>query len=378
MNIQTAEIRADIRSRDLYLPGLDGLRFVAFLLVFIHHAGLPPEFWPLRALQTYGWVGVEIFFAISAFLFFHLLREEARQTGSISISKFFARRFLRIYPLMMGAPILGLLIYGAFKPDWFGRLLGLASFTDNILVAVLPAYNLSTPFSQHLWTLSAEFQIYLAIPLAFVFLRSEGQRSFLVALLIVSVVGLAARAALVISGARHPAIWVLVMLRPDSIIVGMLLSLGLFERARTSVVAAVAIGSAAVLVLGPNVREDGLHQITLFPLCGVLAGSLVWLAVYSPVVARVLGSPIPRFLGMISFGLYVFHVHSNYLAQKIVLTSPIGFLNVGVSPITWENYTIRIGLSLAITILTATASYFLFERYFLRLKDRFAVARGRA
>ena len=54
-----------------YLPALDGLRFFAFVLVLLHHLSLAPAF--MSFFNSHGWIGVELFFAISSFLFFRLL-----------------------------------------------------------------------------------------------------------------------------------------------------------------------------------------------------------------------------------------------------------------------------------------------------------------
>src|SRR4051794_10600592 len=88
-------------SSALYLPQLDGLRFFAFLAVFIHHLSAPE---PLRFLQARGWMGVDLFFVISAFLFFRLFNEEASVAGRIDVLRFYLRRMLRLYPLMVAFP----------------------------------------------------------------------------------------------------------------------------------------------------------------------------------------------------------------------------------------------------------------------------------
>jgi peptidoglycan/LPS O-acetylase OafA/YrhL len=97
-----------------YLPALDGLRFIAFLLVLIHHLEAPPP--AMNSIKTHGWVGVELFFAISGFLFFSLLRLEDREKGDISIPNFYVRRLLRLYPLMVAFPILMLICFGPQSP----------------------------------------------------------------------------------------------------------------------------------------------------------------------------------------------------------------------------------------------------------------------
>ncbi|HWW95633.1 MAG TPA: acyltransferase family protein, partial [Vicinamibacteria bacterium] len=66
-----------------YLPQLDGLRFVAFLAVFVchflHSAGRVPSPWE-SAIANAGAFGVDLFFILSSFLITSLLlREQARE-----------------------------------------------------------------------------------------------------------------------------------------------------------------------------------------------------------------------------------------------------------------------------------------------------------
>ena len=67
-----------------YRPDIDGLRAIAVAIVVAFHAGVPGV--------GGGFVGVDVFFVISGFLITGLLVEELRQTGSISLSRFYARR----------------------------------------------------------------------------------------------------------------------------------------------------------------------------------------------------------------------------------------------------------------------------------------------
>src|SRR5271168_1207499 len=92
-----------------YQPELDGLRFYAFLGVFVCHT-LPyePAFyrrlhmplpWLWGAISKSGAAGVDLFFALSAFLITSILLREQQQTGEISLQRFYVRRVLRIWPL---------------------------------------------------------------------------------------------------------------------------------------------------------------------------------------------------------------------------------------------------------------------------------------
>ncbi|MER9912870.1 acyltransferase family protein [Mesorhizobium sp. M0050] len=117
-------------SPKLYLAPLDGLRFFAFLAVFFHHMSDFTVSAVLDKMHNYGWVGVELFFLISSFLFFHLLDAEYVKTGGIGVRNFFVRRFLRIYPLMILFPIAMLVIHGSPDGNGYFRLAGLALFLD--------------------------------------------------------------------------------------------------------------------------------------------------------------------------------------------------------------------------------------------------------
>ena len=74
----------------LYIPSLDGMRAIAFLVVFVAHS-LPHRVLP-------GGFGVAIFFFLSGYLITTLLRAEAEKTGTISLKQFYLRRVLRIFP----------------------------------------------------------------------------------------------------------------------------------------------------------------------------------------------------------------------------------------------------------------------------------------
>src|SRR6266542_4346766 len=96
------------------IPGLDGLRAIAFLLVFALHTDY---------LQI-GWVGVQFFFVLSGFLITGILLDMKKSLPPKEyFSKFYGRRFLRIFPLycislllMVGLTIW--LISVAYRPNY--------------------------------------------------------------------------------------------------------------------------------------------------------------------------------------------------------------------------------------------------------------------
>jgi peptidoglycan/LPS O-acetylase OafA/YrhL len=72
------------------IAGLDGLRAVAFLIVFFFHTRNLP----------FGWLGVQLFFVLSGFLITDiLLKMKEKLPRREFFAKFYGRRFLRIFPL---------------------------------------------------------------------------------------------------------------------------------------------------------------------------------------------------------------------------------------------------------------------------------------
>ena len=97
IELGTAQPRTD----SFYRPGLDILRVLAFVLVFlahglVRHLDKPTQ---LGAIGRAGEFGVCIFFFLSSYLITELLLREKRDTGTILIPAFYVRRILRIWPL---------------------------------------------------------------------------------------------------------------------------------------------------------------------------------------------------------------------------------------------------------------------------------------
>src|SRR5947208_3557466 len=102
------------RGARFYSPELDALRFFAFFGVFIFHAApRNMEFYAANGipagLSTFlistfgaGAYGVDLFFALSAYLITKLLLREREATGNLDLRGFYLRRILRIWPLYLG------------------------------------------------------------------------------------------------------------------------------------------------------------------------------------------------------------------------------------------------------------------------------------
>src|ERR1700692_812453 len=113
LEVEQTQTRVD----SFYRPGLDILRALAFLLVFIAHGLVwhldkPTQ---LGAIGRAGEFGVCIFFFLSSYLITELLLREKRETNTIHIPAFYVRRILRIWPLYFAMIGVGC-FYGLFSP----------------------------------------------------------------------------------------------------------------------------------------------------------------------------------------------------------------------------------------------------------------------
>ncbi|TPM36518.1 acyltransferase [Mesorhizobium sp. B2-3-5] len=357
----------------LYLAPLDGLRFLAFLLVFFHHM---PQFMHSQVLTTahnYGWVGVELFFTISSFLFFHLLNAEFLKTGSISVSRFFARRFLRIYPLMILFAIAMLVLYGSPDGNGYFRLLGIALFLDNA-VTWFKGYNGSIPNTAHLWTLSFEFQIYLLIPFVFLAYRRYGRTAFLVGMGAVFAYSFLARMVSFGLGAQHPIVWVTPFLRPESVLAGLALYIVRPQWHWGLSLGGTLIAATLFLSLTPP-WASSMGSAFSYPLGALMFAGLVDTGLRTPVFTSALSSAPMCYLGGISYGLYVYHFLLIPYAIGRVATMQGGANDPSHSP---GDYWLSWAVALTLTVVAATVSYYAFEKRIAQYKRRFEAVEGRS
>jgi peptidoglycan/LPS O-acetylase OafA/YrhL len=145
----------------LYIPGLDGIRAIAFLMVFWKHA--LPNVTPFIPAT----LGVTIFFFLSGYLITTLLRRELESTGTLSLTRFYLRRTLRIFvPLyLVYAVAIVLARFVVHLP--IGNGFGLASvlfYFHNYTLAT-GAHALVPPGMDVVWSLSVEEHFYLLFPI---------------------------------------------------------------------------------------------------------------------------------------------------------------------------------------------------------------------
>lgn len=337
-------------------PALNGVRGVAVLAVMAFHFGVPAG--------RHGFLGVDMFFVLSGFLITSLLAEEWSRKETISFRSFYLRRILRLYPALL----LLLLVMISTAPRAY--VVSSLAYVTNWMMALhwQPLY---APMA-HLWSLSVEEQYYILWPLLLFFLlrRLPARRAVLVPL---ALAGLSVGWSIVAWYTRSDwmRVWFGTDTNADGLLIGSALALAAssgmlpkWERIKhpLNVATAVAFLFAGYLVVGPALTG------ALVPVGGlgaVLATAvlIVRLVLYPvPVLNRLLEFKPLAAIGVLSYGLYLWHVP--------IKEWLIGLMGQG------SNRAAVVGIEFALTFLVAGLSYRYLERPLLRLKDRLGTPRS--
>lgn len=343
------------------LPSLDGLRALAIVLVVVGHGlnSIPNAPAAVRALSPIvgnGHLGVCLFFSLSGYLITHLLLRERDRRGGISLTAFYVRRMLRIFPAAYAyiATVAILAASGVLDVKW-AELVQAALYVWNY------SFTQSAWFLSHFWSLCLEEQFYLLWPALLAF----GGRSRAVAgaVLIIAVMPVARVATYFSWPSARGHILIMAHTALDAMMYGCLAALLQNDRRFQRVLAALfrwRLHVATVLfllVLSPllEIRLRGSYYL---PVGGSLNSAgctlLILWALQNPrgTVGRWLNSRPFVHLGTISYSLYIW--------QELFLAPPrLALPWVGVFP-----------LNEICALAAAEFSYWVIERPFLRLKGR--------
>ncbi|MCA2212134.1 acyltransferase family protein [Jidongwangia harbinensis] len=300
------------------VAALDGLRGVAILGVLLFHTGHLPG----------GFLGVDLFFALSGYLITDLLLREVAATGTVSLVAFWGRRVRRLVPalavLLAGV---SLVVWAAGPPDLVrttrsdGPWVQLNLVNWHLLAesaGYWDRFGAARVFG-HLWSIAVEEQFYLVWPVLVLLLARSGRRAdgpVAAVAVLVSGASLAAMIALV-DPADPSRVYTGTDTRAFSLLLGALVATGPVRTALARVAAGPRAGAVpAVLLAGIGTawcRTDGTGSMWLFTgglFLHSLAGALlIGLCVSAPgtVVARALAWQPLRWLGLISYGVYLWH-----------------------------------------------------------------------
>ena len=143
------------------LFGLDHLRALAIIIVFVYHYsifGHPPGLYDY--LGSWGWTGVDLFFVLSGYLIGGQLFAKIARDQPVSYGEFYVKRSLRILPAYFAVLLLYFTIPAFTERSHLPPLWRFLTFTQNF------GLDLSTEGAfSHAWSLCIEEQFYLFLPL---------------------------------------------------------------------------------------------------------------------------------------------------------------------------------------------------------------------
>jgi peptidoglycan/LPS O-acetylase OafA/YrhL len=320
----------------LYIPSLDGIRAISFFLVFFAHAGLGRVLVP-------GGFGVTIFFLLSGFLITTLLRLEYLRFKRVSLKDFYLRRALRILPplyatlaLSMILVTIGKVATGVPLAGTLSQALQYANYYE--IYAKSPVF---MPGTGVFWSLAVEEHFYLLFPLIYVLmsrrLSTVGQALVLITLCAAALVW---RCVLFFYfHASFDRIYLATDTRFDSILLGCVLAIAaspvlrdpLHERLIAHLRWLVPM-SVAVLLATFLYRDEGFRSTLRYTLQGLALMPLFIAAIHfqGSLAVRILNLGWVRFLGVLSYSLYLCH---SIILEAIIRTWARGPVFTGAAGI---------------------------------------------
>jgi len=344
--------------RTTRFASLDGLRALSILPVIWHHS--TPR--PLDGILGRGPFGVDLFFAISGFLITTLLVREREERGALSLTNFYVRRALRIFPLYYAVLALyalrgWILLPDSAMRDHFLRSLPFyATYTSNWFVDFGAPHPIVFGFS---WSLATEEQFYLVWP--WIIAKSRDFRfpvGFMLAALALDFVtehGL-------LSSLAEPTGLAHRMLASIAtpICLGALVAYALHVRKSFAVAETVLaqrwIAPVLLAALATLLAVDATPLFAIHLVMAMLVGAVCIRPDHG--LTRLLNLPPLRLVGAVSYGMYLLHVSAitgaKWALPNAWCTAPVVFFTATCA-----------------TFVAAWASYRFFETPFLALKNRF-------
>jgi len=363
----------------IYFPNLNGLRFIAALLVIIHHI---EQFKSLSNI-SYNWIeipfvviigklGVVLFFVLSGFLITYLLLSEEDSFKTISIRKFYIRRILRIWPLYFLIIILAMFVLPEIhfftlpgfekevvQSNFLLKLFLYAVFFPNMVYAFTTVL-----YASHTWSIGTEEQFYLVWPIILKYFRKN--RLLLMFTIIFTYLSITK-----LLGSHYfdflPRKTIIIRYRYwnsfniDCMAIGGIYAILLFQKSRflkyllnNYLFFFTVIAVIILLIKGVYIPKLN------FEFYSVLFGIIILNFAANRKIKISLENKVLTYLGTISYGLYMYHPIG--IVMALSMAGAINFTS------NWLIYP----ASLAFTIALAGISYKYYESFFLKFKNRFS------
>jgi len=380
------DLRQRVRSTGNWYQGLDGVRAIAVILVFLtHYVGY--------RIRFTGWTGVNIFFVLSGFLITGVLFDNRDEP--FRFRNFYIRRTLRIFPLFYFAWLL-VFVAGIFlHAHWYPIQILWPLYLGNYVRFIVGNVNLDLIATSrppqlplvigHFWSLAVEEQFYLLWPLVVFCVRDRKLliRICIAAVLLVPILRVVLWATVSKDLQSIMLMDMLTLTQCDAFLLGGLMALWmrgdekdrlLRNSTRIFAVSFALLAAAYLLNNGPHLRDmlpnTGWMSTYGLTLVDFSAAGLILCALRTQSLTFRLTSSWPlRMIGRYSYGIYVYHALLIKVLQYYVWPT-----NHNWPPRVYLVHAVLSNLLYFLIVFAVSAcSYHFLELPFLRLKDRFTV-----
>ncbi|MCM3691427.1 acyltransferase family protein [Neobacillus niacini] len=345
-----------VNSKRRYMPGIDGLRAIAVMGVILYHLNIP---W----FQG-GFSGVTVFFVLSGYLISDILIDEWNRNNKIDYLRFMIRRFRRLAPavlFMIFIVTLWVLFtnhpsFEKLRSDFLPSLLYMTNWWYIFHeVSYFDSFGHASPFT-HIWSLAIEEQFYLLWPLLMILGLAFIKRKRLRVLAILAGVIISAwlMAFIYIPGEDPSRVYYGTDTRAFSLLLGAALAfvwpsqkLSKTLPRHASLVLEIVGNTGLLLIItlfvitsqfDPFHYQGGMLLLSIITIFVVAA-----LAHPASVLAKWLSIKPLQWMGIRSYGIYLWHYPIIILTTPIVNTDGLNF---------W-----RITLQIVSTLLLSEVSY---------------------
>ena len=343
-----------------YFYTFDVLRFLAFLIVFLHHLPTTDNTF-FNFFMHSGGIGVQIFFVLSGFLISYILIEEKKISNKLNLKNFFMRRVLRIWPLYYA------MIFFAFITPYILKIFSIESsdegYSPNWLFPLLFLENYEMMFNNSfanvsplrvMWSLCIEEHFYIIWGIVFYFISNKNVPIFLILSIFLSLVF---RVIYNIYDISDLDINTNILYFSFGGIVAYLLSyqekiINKFSQLSLFIKYVLVLFFIFLYFLLPSLN---INTTVLEPLIiSIITCTLIIFTLCDKNVIKISNKNIFSKLGKYTYGMYLFHTIWINLILKFE-----------------ANFYLLFIYSLIATILSSIISFHLFENQFLKLKKYF-------
>ena len=350
-----------------YYNRLNSLRFYAVIAVLFSHFFNPN----ITKHLFLGNAGVNLFFVISGFLITEILLRYKHSSNSVSnsLKKFYVRRIIRIFPIYYLYLLVTAILYFSTLHE---QLPWALSYTYNFYEQKYPI----APMYIHIWSLSIEEQFYLFWPLLILLIPNRFISKMILLVILVAIIS-----RLSFPAFNHRLFTVSCL---DAFGIGALFAY--LKREKLALLQKILhihfIWMAALLgficMIIVSFWEIQMLDNWFRLIIAIISFYLIGICVFSDKIHKSVLWFFPEkglinYLGVISYGIYIYHIMVAYLLDPFIndlLQKFIGKEDHFWKYLLYNSYLIKFPLYTAITVLVAILSYRLIEKPLLTLKDR--------